>query len=63
MTTEYTIKIETPEQRTNCEVCENQEACQYFIEIFDHHSNYRHLIRGKRLINYVAEICKHYKSR
>jgi hypothetical protein len=65
METDYKIKIECHSltERKSCETCNHHQVCQYYTEIFDHHANYKHTIRNKRLINFVAEVCKYYKPR
>jgi hypothetical protein len=62
--TDYIIQVEchAATDRKSCETCRNASSCQYFIEIFDHHSNYKHTIRNKRLTNFTAEICKYYET-
>ena len=63
MTTDYTIHTEchATTERKSCETCRNEKTCQYHVEIFDHHSNYKHTINNKRLINFVAELCRFYE--
>ncbi len=64
METDYIITIDKSSQkpRQSCETCRNNSVCQYYIEIFDEHGGHKHTIANKRLINYVAEVCKFYEN-
>jgi hypothetical protein len=61
--TDYIIQVEchAATDRKSCETCQQHQVCQYYTEIFDQHANYKHTINNKRLINFVAEICRYYE--
>jgi hypothetical protein len=61
---DYQIETEchSTTERKSCETCRLHQACQYYAEIFDYHGSYKYTISNKRLINFTAEICKHYEN-
>jgi len=64
METDYQVLIEchTLTERKSCDTCSNVKVCQYHTEIFDQHGSYKHTINNKRLVNFVAELCKHFNK-
>jgi hypothetical protein len=64
METDYYIKIQQSSQkpRQSCETCRNNSVCQYYIEIFDGRWS-NNTIANKRLINFIAEVCRHYENK
>lgn len=58
------IKIDRSDisHKLTCDGCLHAKTCQFYIEIFDHHSSYKHTIRQLRLVNYVAQLCRHFNQ-
>jgi hypothetical protein len=65
MSIDYKIKIPCTieKERAGCDYCEHGNDCQYKVEIFDEHTCYKHLIRHRKLTDWVGMLCKYFEIR